>query len=124
MNNDKLNEIVKRLHGDFFVSCVGPVRSGKSTFINKFMNLKILPYITDDYLKNKILDELPQTSAGKQIMTVEPKFVPSEAINVNIGDINMNFKDQIQQIFGTTDIHELKQISRDADNTKCFRVSK
>ena len=70
MNNDKLNEIVKRLHGDFFVSCVGPVRSGKSTFINKFMNLKILPYITDDYLKNKILDELPQTSAGKQIMTV------------------------------------------------------
>ena len=54
MNNDKLNEIVKRLHGDFFVSCVGPVRSGKSTFINKFMNLKILPYITDDYLKNKI----------------------------------------------------------------------
>lgn len=92
MNNDKLNEIVKRLHGDFFVSCVGPVRSGKSTFINKFMNLKILPYITDDYLKNKILDELPQTSAGKQIMTVEPKFVPSEAINVNIGDINMNLR--------------------------------
>lgn len=92
MNNDKLNEIVKRLHGDFFVSCVGPVRSGKSPFINKFMNLKILPYITDDYLKNKILDELPQTSAGKQIMTVEPKFVPSEAINVNIGDINMNLR--------------------------------
>ena len=56
------------------------------------MNLKILPYITDDYLKNKILDELPQTSAGKQIMTVEPKFVPSEAINVNIGDINMNLR--------------------------------
>ena len=92
MNNDKLNEIVKRLHGDFFVSCVGAVRTGKSTFINKFMNLKILPYITDDYLKNKILDELPQTSAGKQIMTVEPKFVPSEAINVNIGDINMNLR--------------------------------
>ena len=92
MNNEKLNEIVKRLHGDFFVSCVGPVRSGKSTFINRFMNLKILPYINDDYLKNKIIDELPQTSAGKQIMTVEPKFVPSEAINVNIGDINMNLR--------------------------------
>ena len=41
MNNEKLNDIVKRLHGDFFISCVGPVRSGKSTFINKFMNIKI-----------------------------------------------------------------------------------
>lgn len=92
MNNEKLNDIVKRLHGDFFISCVGPVRSGKSTFINKFMNIKILPYIDDEYLKNKIVDELPQTAAGKQIMTVEPKFVPSEAINVNIGDINMNLR--------------------------------
>lgn len=91
-NNDKLNEIVKRLHGDLFVGCIAPVRCGKSTFINRFMNIKILPYINDEYLKNKIIDELPQTSPGKQIMTVEPKFVPTEALNVTIGNINMNLR--------------------------------
>ena len=92
MNNDKLNELVKRVHGDLYVGVVGSVRSGKSTFINKFMNLKILPYINDEYLKNKIIDELPQTSEGKQIMTVEPKFIPSQTINVDIGDISMNIR--------------------------------
>lgn len=91
-NNDKLNEIVKRLHGDLFVGCIGSIRCGKSTFINRFMNIKILPNINDGYLKNKIIDELPQTSPGKQIMTVEPKFVPTEALNVNIGNINMNLR--------------------------------
>ena len=68
----------------------GPVRSGKSTFITKFMENKILPLVTDEFLKNKILDELPQTSKGKTIMTVEPKFVPNNAITINIGDIQMN----------------------------------
>ena len=92
MNNDKLNELVKRVHGDLYVGVVGSVRSGKSTFINKFMNLKILPYIDDEYLKNKIIDELPQTSEGKQIMTVEPKFIPSQTITVDIGDISMNIR--------------------------------
>lgn len=92
MNNDKLNDLVKRVNGDFYVGVVGACRSGKSSFINKFMNLKILPYIDDENLKNKITDELPQTADGKQIMTVEPKFVPSQTINVNIGDINMNLR--------------------------------
>ena len=68
------------------------MRSGKSTFITKFMENKILPLISDDFLKNKILDELPQTAKGKNIMTVEPKFIPNNAITVNFGDIEMNVR--------------------------------
>lgn len=91
MANEKtLEAIVKRLEGEFYIGVVGPVRSGKSTFITKFMENKILPLITDDFLKNKIVDELPQTSKGKTIMTVEPKFIPNNAITINFGDIQMN----------------------------------
>ena len=54
------------------------------------MENKILPLVTDDFLKNKIIDELPQTSKGKTIMTVEPKFIPNNAITINIGDTQMN----------------------------------
>lgn len=87
-----LEAIVKRCQGECYIGIVGPVRSGKSTFITKFMENKILPLISDDFLKNKILDELPQTSKGKNIMTVEPKFVPNNAITVNFGDIQMNVR--------------------------------
>lgn len=92
MNNDKLNELVKRMNGDLMVAVLGSTRSGKSTFVSKFMELKILPHIKDDFLKNKILDELPQTAEGKQIMTVEPKFIPSQQINVDIDDVMVNIK--------------------------------
>lgn len=92
MNNDKLNELVKRMNGDLMVAVVGSTRSGKSTFVSKFMQKKILPHIKDDFLKNKLLDELPQTAEGKQIMTVEPKFIPSQQISVEIDDITMNLR--------------------------------
>ena len=85
-----LEAIVKRCQGECYIGIVGPVRSGKSTFITKFMENKILPLVNDDFLKNKILDELPQTSKGKTIMTVEPKFIPNNAITINIGDTEMN----------------------------------
>lgn len=85
-----LEEIVKRCQGEFYIGVVGPVRSGKSTFINKFIENKILPLISDDFLKHKIVDELPQTAKGKNIMTVEPKFIPNNAITINFGDIEMN----------------------------------
>ena len=85
-----LEAIVKRCQGECYIGIVGPVRSGKSTFITKFMENKILPLINDEYLKNKIIDELPQTSKGKTIMTVEPKFIPNNAITINIGDIEMS----------------------------------
>ncbi len=92
MNNDKLNELVKRMNGDLMVAVLGSTRSGKSTFVSKFMQKKILPYIKDDFLKNKLLDELPQTAEGKQIMTVEPKFIPSQQISVEIDDISVNLR--------------------------------
>lgn len=91
MANEKtLEAIVKRCKGEFYIGVVGPVRSGKSTFINKFIENKILPLINDEYLKNKVIDELPQTAKGKNIMTVEPKFIPNNAITINFGDVEMN----------------------------------
>ena len=91
--SDKFNDLIKRMSGDFYVGVVGSVRSGKSSFINKFFELKVLPYITDKFLYDKIVDELPQSQSGKGIMTVEPKFVPSTSVNVNIGgDLNMNVR--------------------------------
>ena len=69
-----------------FVGVVGPVRSGKSMFIRKFMELKVLPYIKDNDLRNKVIDELPQSAEGRVIVTVEPKFVPSNAVTINVED--------------------------------------
>lgn len=86
-----MKDIVSRTNGELYIGVVGSVRSGKSTFIRNFMNLKVLPYVTED--KDKILDELPQSAAGKSIMTVEPKFVPSNPANITIeNEINLNIR--------------------------------
>ncbi len=86
-----MKSIVSRTNGELYIGVVGSVRSGKSTFIRKFMEIKVLPYVVDD--KNKIIDELPQSSAGKNIMTVEPKFVPSNPANIILEDnINLNVR--------------------------------
>lgn len=86
-----MKDIVSRTNGELYIGVVGSVRSGKSTFIRKFMETKVLPYIIGD--KDKIIDELPQSSAGKQIMTVEPKFVPSNPANITIeNEINLNVR--------------------------------
>ena len=86
-----LKNIGTRTNNDIYVGVVGPVRAGKSTFIRKFMETKVLPYVTVD--KDKIIDELPQSSAGKTIMTVEPKFVPSNPANITIeNEINLNVR--------------------------------
>ena len=98
MNNDALLSIVNRTKGEFFIGVVGSVRSGKSTFIKRFIEIKALPYINDEFLKNKVIDELPQSSAGKQIMTVEPKFVPQAALPLVINEettINMRLVDSV-----------------------------
>ncbi len=87
-----LEMIAKRCKGEFSIGIIGPTRSGKSAFISEFIKNKILPLINDDFLKQKITDELPQSSAGKDIMTVEPKFVPNNAININVGDVKMNVR--------------------------------
>lgn len=91
MNNDIYNNIAKRTDGDIYIGIVGPVRTGKSTFIKRFMEQLVIPNITSEYRKERAIDELPQSSAGKTIMTTEPKFIPEEAVEVSVGD-NANFR--------------------------------
>ena len=77
-------DISSRTGGNIYISAVGPVRTGKSTFIKKFMDLVVLPRITDEYDKARTKDSLPQSGAGKTIMTTELKFVPDDAISIEI----------------------------------------
>ena len=79
------NDIAVRTNGDIYVGIVGPVRTGKSTFISKFMTSSILDNITNEHERKRAIDETPQSGAGKTIMTMQPKFVPSEAVSVNFG---------------------------------------
>lgn len=84
-------DIAARGGGDIYIGVVGPVRTGKSTFIKKFMDKSVLPNITESYKRERAVDELPQSAGGKTIMTTEPKFVPNEAVEVSLGD-NATFK--------------------------------
>ncbi|MGE5584318.1 MAG: stage IV sporulation protein A [Bacillota bacterium] len=83
---DIFQDIATRTNGDIYIGVVGPVRTGKSTFIKRFMDLLVLPNISDMYDKQRSVDELPQSGGGRTIMTTEPKFVPSEAVQVEIED--------------------------------------
>lgn len=89
MNIDSKNiykDIAKRTQGDIYVGVVGPVRTGKSTFIKKFMETLVIPNIDSDFRRERAIDELPQSSAGRTIMTTEPKFIPEEAVVVELED--------------------------------------
>ena len=77
-------DIAERTQGDIYVGVVGPVRTGKSTFIKKFMEKMVIPKIENAYKKQRAKDELPQSSSGKAIHTTEPKFVPNEAVEVSL----------------------------------------
>lgn len=91
--NSVLKDVVFRTNGELYIGVVGAVRSGKSTFIRKFINTKVSPFVKDEEILNKLIDDLPQSSDGKTIMTVEPKFVPSNSAYIEIGgDINMNIR--------------------------------
>ena len=76
------SHIAERTEGSIYVGVVGPVRTGKSTFIKRFMDLFVMPNITDSYLKERTRDELPQSGAGRTITTTEPKFVPDEPVEI------------------------------------------
>ncbi len=91
MNTDIYSDISKRTGGDIYIGVVGPVRTGKSTFIKKFMETLVIPNIDDDFVKQRANDELPQSSAGKTIMTTEPKFIPEDAIELKL-DNSSKFK--------------------------------
>ena len=79
-------DIARRTGGDIYIGVVGPVRTGKSTFIKRFMETMVLPNISEEYSKERANDELPQSSAGRTIMTTEPKFVPEKGVTINIED--------------------------------------
>ena len=89
---DVIKNIAKRTGGDIYLGVVGAVRSGKSTFIRRFMENLVIPNIEDEYEKKRTLDELPQAAAGKQIMTTEPKFVPATAAKIKIDGFSANVK--------------------------------
>lgn len=87
MENFEIYEDIKnRTDGDIYIGVVGPVRTGKSTFIKRFMELLVLPNIENDYKRERAIDELPQSAGGRTIMTTEPKFIPNEAIEINLAD--------------------------------------
>lgn len=87
MNNyDIYGDIAERTNGDIYVGVVGPVRTGKSTFVSKFMESLVLPNITQQNEKNRAVDELPQSADGKTVMTTQPKFVPSESVGIKLKD--------------------------------------
>ncbi|MCO7127040.1 stage IV sporulation protein A [Sporolactobacillus shoreicorticis] len=83
---DIFKDIAERTGGDIYLGVVGAVRTGKSTFIKKFMELVVLPNIEDEADRVRAKDELPQSAAGKQIMTTEPKFIPNHAVKVSVED--------------------------------------
>lgn len=87
MDRNKLyQDIAKRTQGDIYLGVVGPVRTGKSTFIKRFVELLVLPNVDNAHLKARIIDELPQSANGKTIMTTQPKFVPNEAVRLMLDD--------------------------------------
>ncbi|HIU51460.1 MAG TPA: stage IV sporulation protein A [Candidatus Merdicola faecigallinarum] len=98
-NRNVYEDIAKRTDGDIYVGVVGPVRTGKSTFIKKFMDLLVIPNIENEYKKERAKDELPQSAAGRTIMTTEPKFIPNEAVEITVGE-NIRLKTRLVDCVG------------------------
>ncbi len=92
MSEEYIRDIVERTSNELYLGVVGPVRSGKSTFIRKFIESLILPNIKDENLYRKVVDELPQAGDGRTIMTTEPKFIPNQIININLDDLDVKVR--------------------------------
>lgn len=98
-NIDIYKDISCRTNGDIYIGVVGPVRTGKSTFIKNFMESFVIPNIDDEYKKDRAQDELPQSAAGKTIMTTEPKFIPNESVEITL-DNNVKMKTRLVDCVG------------------------
>ena len=92
MNEKVIIPLAKRGNGDIYLGVVGAVRTGKSTFIKKFIENLVVPNIDDEIEKKRYLDEIPQTAQGKTIMTTEPKFVPSSGAKIKVDEFTANIK--------------------------------
>ncbi len=90
-DNSIYSDIAKRTGGDIYIGVVGPVRTGKSTFIHRFLESVVIPNIDDEYDRQRTLDEMPQSASGRMIMTTEPKFVPDDSVKVNL-DSDIEFR--------------------------------
>lgn len=86
MNTNIYSDIAKRTDSNIYIGVVGPVRTGKSTFIKRFMESLVLPNITNPYDKERAQDEMPQSAGGRTVMTAEPKFIPDEAVEITLSD--------------------------------------
>ena len=84
-------DIARRTNGDIYIGVVGPVRTGKSTFIKRFMDTLVIPNIENESRRDRAIDELPQSAGGRTIMTTEPKFIPEDAVEISI-EGNATFK--------------------------------
>lgn len=84
--NNIYKDIATRTGGDIYIGVVGPVRTGKSTFVKKFMEKAVIPSIDNKVKKDRAVDELPQSAGGKTIMTTEPKFIPEEAAKIKVDE--------------------------------------
>ena len=98
-NLNLYQDIQARTDGDIYIGVVGPVRTGKSTFIKRFMELLVLPNIENSYKKERAIDELPQSAGGRTIMTTEPKFIPNEAVEINL-EGNVKLKTRLVDCVG------------------------
>lgn len=86
MQGNIYSDIATRTGGDIYIGVVGPVRTGKSTFIKRFMDTLVLPNMDDAYKRERATDELPQSASGRTIMTTEPKFIPEDAVQIRLGE--------------------------------------
>lgn len=100
-NFNVFHDISKRTNGDIYLGVVGAVRTGKSTFIKKFMNQIVLPNIESEDERDRATDELPQSAAGKTIMTTEPKFIPNNAVEISV-DEGLDVKVRLVDCVGYT----------------------
>lgn len=92
-DNSIYKDIAKRTGGDIYIGVVGPVRSGKSTFIHKFLDSVVIPNIENEFDRARTVDEVPQSASGRTIMTTEPKFIPDESVKIRLGeDTEFNVK--------------------------------